>query len=277
MSDVSSLFVKLYESEVSAAYQQEGSLFQSMVRSKSVTNAAKVQFPWLGKMEATTKSGTGKIPTSKIEHKPVEVELTDYYAAATIDETDLDKINYDERAQYAKMGAYALGRKTDEVIIDAMVKGQTTDTGSADTSFNMALIRSIISKFNKADVPDDRQRFCAVGPEQWEYLMKQDVFVRSDYVGDLYPLLKNKENRLWRGIVWFQSNMLIKPSAATTTNLLFHKTAVGCANGKKVSSKVEYRIDYDDYFAMNKMAIGAKVIDNTGVIKFTTKDAMAAD
>lgn len=277
MNDVSTVFVKLYESEVSNAYQQEGSLFQSLVRNKSVTNAAKVQFPWLGKMDAVTKSGTGKIPTAKVEHKPVEIELVDYYAASTIDEADLDKINYDERQQYAKLGGYALGRKTDEVVVKAMTNGQTVDSGSADASFNLDLIRGIISKFNKADVPDDRQRFCAVGADQWEYLMKQDAFVRSDYVGADYPLLKNKENRLWRGIVWFQTNMLAKPSAATTTCLLFHKTAVGCANGKKVSSKIEYRIDYDDYFVMNKMAIGAKVIDADGVVKFTVKDAIATD
>ena len=41
---------------------------------------------------------------------------------------DEPKINYDERRVVASAGAYALGRKTDELIINTMNSGAATDT-----------------------------------------------------------------------------------------------------------------------------------------------------
>nr|DAU21542.1 MAG TPA: major capsid protein [Caudoviricetes sp.] len=273
MSDVSAVFTKKYESEVAVEYQQQSSLMRSTVRVKTAMGSEAVKFPWLGKIDAAQKGRNGKVPTSNVEHKSVEVKISDYYAAATIDEQDLDKLNFDARRPYVELGASALGRKADQIIIAAMSAGQTTDKGGNTQALDLAFIRKIISSFNKALVPDDGKRFCAVGADQWETLMSFDEFVKSDYVGDSYPLLRGVENRKWRNINWFVVPELPKPVATATTCFLYHQNAVGIAESRKVTSKIEYRIDYDDYFCMNKMGMGAGVIDAAGVLKFTVKDA----
>ena len=52
-----------------------------------------------------------------IDHTPVECFLTDYYAGDWVDQMDELKTNIDERTVITNAGAYALGRKTDELII----------------------------------------------------------------------------------------------------------------------------------------------------------------
>lgn len=272
MGDVSTVFVKKYEAEVQAEFQQQTSLMQSTVRSKPIMNAEAVKFPWMGKVIAGTKARGGLIPTMDADHKSIELTGTEYYAASYVEENDLDRLNFDERREYVKMGAYALGRKTDEVIIDAMKTGQSTDSGNASNPLTMAILSGLIAKMNKADVPDDGQRYCVVGPDQWEQLMAIDQFVKADYVGPEYPLLKNVENRRFRGINFFVSNLLPAGTGTSTICFLYHRLGVGAAVGKRVTAQIDRIPEKDSYLVNNKIRIGAAVVDKTGVIKFSVKD-----
>ena len=55
-----------------------------------------------------------------LEHTNVSVTLEDYFAGEWIDDLDQLRINHDEMLVAQQSGAYALGRKTDDLIIDAM-------------------------------------------------------------------------------------------------------------------------------------------------------------
>lgn len=57
-----------------------------------------------------------------LDHSPVECELQDFYAGDWVDALDELKVSIDERRVIANSGAYALGRKTDELIIEALAK-----------------------------------------------------------------------------------------------------------------------------------------------------------
>ena len=65
------------------------------------------------------------------------IVLQDYYAGEWIDRLDEIKTNIDERTVIANAGAYALGRKTDELIIAALdtatQEATGTGTGLTDT------------------------------------------------------------------------------------------------------------------------------------------------
>ena len=61
-----------------------------------------------------------------LDHTNVECTLEDYYAGDWVDHLDELKTNIDERQVIANAGAYALGRKSDEMIITAL-DGATTN------------------------------------------------------------------------------------------------------------------------------------------------------
>ena len=68
-----------------------------------------------------------------VDRTPVEVPAAgDYYAGDWVDQLDELKINIDERQVVANAGAYALGRKTDELIIAALDRPRQIAGGGSD-------------------------------------------------------------------------------------------------------------------------------------------------
>jgi len=116
---------------VHEAYQRMGSKLRQTVRSKGDVKGSSTPFQNVWQGAAATKSRHGRVPVMSIDHTAVECVLTDYYAGDWIDKLDEMKVNIDERQVIANAGAYALGRKTDELIITAL--DSSTNYAGADT------------------------------------------------------------------------------------------------------------------------------------------------
>ena len=142
-----------------------------------------------------------------LDHTPVECVLTDYYAGDWVDELDELKTNVDERRVVASAGAYALGRKSDELIIAELNKA-TNSVQTSSAGLTKLKIFEALEFLNANDVPDDGQRFGVVGVHQWNELLSMDEFSKASYVGDTYPLLKGTESRKWMGVNWILHNSL---------------------------------------------------------------------
>lgn len=113
-------FSRQFEAEVHLAYQRMGSKLRNTVRTKDGIKGSSTTFQKVGKGTASTKARHGKVPVMNIDHVPVEISLQDYYAGDWVDALDEIKLRHDERSVVANAGAYALGRKTDELLIAAM-------------------------------------------------------------------------------------------------------------------------------------------------------------
>ena len=116
-TSIDQAFVKQYQVEVQEAYQRQGSRLRTTVRSKTDIRGASTVFQKIGSGTAAAKSRNGIVPVMNLDHTSVECFLQDHYAGDWIDKFDELKTNLDERAVVANAGAYALGRKSDELII----------------------------------------------------------------------------------------------------------------------------------------------------------------
>ncbi|MEO5374728.1 MAG: phage capsid protein [Alphaproteobacteria bacterium] len=264
-------FVKNFQGEVHQAYQRMGSKLRGTVRTKNNIVGSSTVFQTVGKGTASTKARHGKVPVMNVDHGTVECQLYDYYAGDWIDSLDELKTNVPERHVVAEAGAYALGRKTDELIIDALATATQT-VGDYSTGLTKNLVLSAFEKLNGQDVPDDGQRFGVVGPHQWNELLNLQEFSDAHYVGDLYPWLKGTETRKWLGIVWIMHTGLPLASTDDRDVFIYHKTAVGHASGADVKTDVTWHGDRASFFANNMMSQGAGLIDNTGVVKIKCDD-----
>ena len=114
--NIEQAFVKQFEREVHEAYQRQGSKLRPTVRTKSGVRGSSTVFQRVGRGLANTKARHGMVPVMNLEFSAVEAALTDYYAGEWVDALDELKTNIDERTVLANAGAFALGRKTDELI-----------------------------------------------------------------------------------------------------------------------------------------------------------------
>ena len=271
-------FIKHFEGDVHLAYQRTGSKLRNAVRTKNDIKGATAVFQKVGKGTASTKARHGLVPVMSVDFTPVECNLYDYYAGDWIDSLDELKNNIDERQIVASAGAYALGRKTDELIINALTSA-SSDVGDYSTGLTKSLILGAFAKLNANEVPDDGQRFGIVGVNQWNELLNIPEFSDSDYVGEDYPWLKGTESRKWLGINWIMHTGL--PLGGVGNNerdcFIFHKTAIGHAVGQDVKSDITWHGDHAAHFVSNSMSQGACLIDETGIVKIKCDDTASIE
>ncbi len=267
---INQAFIKQYEADVHIAYQRMGAKLRNAVRSKTSTTGAATVFQKAGTGIAATKSRHGMVPVMNVEHTQVECALEDYYAGDWLDKLDEIKTNVDERKTLVDAGAYALGRKTDEMILAAAM-GAGKTVGDYSGGLSKGLLLAAFETLNAADVPDDGQRFGVVGPHQWNELLAIDEFASSDFASDAFPWLKGTESRKWLGITWLMHSGL-PLSGAQRDCFLWHKTAIGHAIGAEVQSDITWHGDRAAWFVNNMMSQGACLIDGNGVVRIQVSD-----
>lgn len=260
-------FIKQFEREVHEAYQRQGSKLRNTVRTISEVNGSSAIFQKVGKGTASTKSTHGMVPVMNLAHSNIEVILSDYYAGDWVDRLDELKTNIDERQVIANAGANALGRKTDELIINAL--DTATDNVIADSNLGLTKdkILEAFETFGENDVPDDSERFCIVGWKQWSELLKLEEFVNSDYIGaDNLPFANVTQAKMWLGTVFIPHSGLPVDGNDIRSCFWYHKTAVGHAASSDVQTDITWHGDRASHFVNNMMSQGAGLIDEAGII-----------
>jgi hypothetical protein len=258
-------FIKQFEQEVHQAYQRMGSKLRNTVRVKNGVQGSSTVFQKVGKGSASTKARHGKVPVMNIDHTPIECQLLDFYAGDWVDQLDELKINIDERQVLANAGAFALGRKTDELILTAL--GQTTKVAGAGTDgLTKAKVLEAFEMLGDLDVPDDGQRYAVIGWKQWSDLLDIAEFADADFVGPDELPWRGTQAKRWLGTLWQPHSGLV---LSTNVRLCFwyHRSAIGHAIGQDVITDVTWHGDRAAHFVSNSMSQGACLIDGDGVIE----------
>ena len=262
-SSITNAFITQFEAEVHMAYQRMGSKLKNLVRTVNGVNGSTVKFQKVAKGSANTKARHAEVVAMDLAHSNVSATLTDYYAADYVDKLDELKINIDERQVVAQSAAYALGRKTDEVLISTLDAATSiaANVNSSATGMTLIKAKNMMEVFNGNDVPDDNQRYWAVGPKQWSDLLSVDQFSRVEYVGpsDL-PFPNGMTAKRWMGFLFFVHSGL-SLSGSDRKNLAFHKSAIGCGIGSDVRTEVNYIPEKVSHLITSMISLGSVQID----------------
>ena len=267
-TSIDQAFIKQFEREVHESYQRQGSKLRNTVRTISEVNGSTAVFQKVGKGTASTKSTHGMVPVMNLSHSAVECTLQDYYAGDWVDRLQELKINIDERQVIANAGAYALGRKTDELIITALagVSG-VQEVAEGNTGMTLPKVMSAFEKLGAADVPDDGERYAIVGWKQWSELLQIDEFSSADYVGTDDLPFNGTQAKRWLGTLWIPHSGLPKDSNDIRSCFWYHRTALGHAAGSDVQTDITWHGDRAAHFVNNMMSQGAARIDDTGIVE----------
>lgn len=271
-STIDNAFIRQFEREVHEAYQRQGSKLRNTVRSVSNIKGASTVFQKVGKGTAGTKSRHGLVPVMNLAHSNVECVLEDSYAGDWVDRLDELKTNIAEREVIASAGGNALGRKTDEHIINALATlpgGQIIAAGGV--GLTKAKVLKQFEMLGQADVPDDGQRFAVIGWKQWSDLLSIDEFSNADYVGGDKLPWHGVQAKSWLGTTWMPHSGL-PISGNERSCFVYHKTAVGFASGSDVQTDISWHGDRAAHFINNMMSQGAVLIDEIGGIEILCQE-----
>jgi hypothetical protein len=258
-------FVKHFQSDVHLEYQRTGSKLRNTVRTKNNIVGSSTTFQKVGKGTASTKARHGKVPVMNVDHNPSECSLSDYYAGDWVDTLDEIKSANNERQVIIRAGAYALGRKSDELVIEKL-DTSTNYAGTGADGLTKAKVLTAFEMLGEADVPDDGERYAIIGWKQWSDLLGIQEFANADYIGEDELPWKGTQAKRWLGALWMPHSGLTKDGSNIRYCYWYHKTAIGHGIGKDVTTDVTWHGDRAAFFINNMMSQGTCLIDTSGVV-----------
>lgn len=268
-NQISTAFIKQYEREVHTAYQRRGSKLRGTVRTITGVEGYSTTFQKVGKGSAGTKDRHGLVPVMNVDHTVVECILADYYAGDWVDRLDLLKTNVDERKVVTDAGAFALGRKTDELILNELLSATTSiAVGTSHTTPTKVLAG--IAALGARDVPmEDGEIYFLCGWPEWTNLMTYATFASADYVpsSEMPFAGQGMVAKRWSGVMVMPSSLIGADGNNVSTGVMWHSSAVGHAVGAEVSTDITWHGDRASHFVANSMSMGAELIDDNGIIK----------
>ena len=266
---LSNAFIASFDTMVKQDFQK-GSVLRGTVREKTGVVGSTHRFPRLGKGAAVAR-GTASADVVPIgyAHSNKTLTLSDWVAPEYSDIFDLEKINFDEKAELSKAIGMSLGRRMDEIIIGAL--NAATGTGSiavGGTGLTLAKIISTSRILNEEGV-EATDRYFAVSPQAIEDMLAETKITSSDYA-TLRALMTGEINT-YMGFKW---NMIetraeggLPLSVNDRTCFAYHKSAAGLGIGMEPKTEMNYVPHKLSWLITGKLSAGATDIDAKGIVK----------
>lgn len=273
---------KLFDSDVKASFQQMGLLDNAVTIRKDVKGSS-YQFNKMGKGIANQKAIQEDVTPMDVEHTQQVVTLQRWYAPEYTDFFDNKEAPYEERKELVDVIAGALGRRKDQLILNAISDATisysgdntvATSIGGSDTDLNVTKLRKAARILDDAGVPDKDRYFVGsvVGKEA---LLGSTEVTSADYNNVKALVNGDVDSFLGFKFIWINTRQEggLPKSGSVRENYAFHKSAVGMAVGDHISAKVSWVPEKDAWLSLGKMRGGAVARDTDGMVLVNTYES----
>jgi hypothetical protein len=275
---LSTNFVTLFDAEVKQAYQAQQQL-AGTCRTRTGVVGSTVQFPLIGKGVAGIRIPQTDVTPLNIAHTNVSATLSDYAAPEYTDIFDQTHVNYEERSELVQVVAGAIGRRADQIKLDAMVAATPTATvansiGGANSNLNVAKIREAKRQLDGNNVPTG-DRFFLMSADGLANLLSETEISSSDF--NTVKALVNGQVNTFLGFTFIMmgdrdEGGLGIDGSSDRTSFAWHKDAMGYAESMAQSTEINYVAEKTSWLVTGKLSAGAVAIDPEGLVEITTRE-----
>ena len=272
--------VNSFDSRVKKAYEM-GALLRGTVELANNIVGATHRFNRMGKGMATRRIDQTDVVPMNIVHGNTTATLEDWNAAEYTGVFNQQKVNYKEQDKLAMIIANAIGRREDQLILDALDAAATNLTvgvniGGANTGLNTAKCRATSKELNKMGVPRMKgERSIVISAEGLEQLLGDSDANTVDK--NAVKLLYDGEINYWVGLSFVMMEDRDEGGlpivANERTNFAYHRAAIGLAVGINMRTEVNYVPVKTSYLANGLFSAGSVHIDAEGIVEVTTREA----
>jgi hypothetical protein len=276
--NLSTAFVTLFDAEVKQAYQASAVL-RPAVRIRSGVEGSTYKFPKIGKGVAQVRIPQTDVTPLNVTYSQVTATLSDYIAAEYSDIFMQAKVNFDERRELVKVVSSAIGRRQDQLILDALTASSATsvsnDIGGTDSNMNVAKLRSAAQTLNANNVPMEG-RHVIIHASSLASLLSETAVTSSDF--NTVKALVQGEINTFMGFTFHvlgdrTEGGLIKDGSNDRTCFAFHKDAVGLAEGIAPKTEINYIAEKTSFLIASMFSAGAVAIDDEGIVKIVCRES----
>jgi len=274
-TNLSPAFVQLFDAEVHQAYQAAAQL-RGTARMRTGVVGDTVKFPKVGTGQASVRSPQTDVVPINGTFSQVSVSLTDYVAAEYSDVFNQAKVNFDERQELAQLVGNSIGRREDQIIIDALdaasagstvAKTVVTSGSAAASNLNVGKIIAAKKALDAKNVPVTDRHF-VIHANNLAGLLGDERAISGDYQ-QIQALVGGQINQM----MGFTFHMIgdrdeggLPLSTNDRTCFAFHRSALGCAVGIAPKTEINYIPEKTSFLITAMLSMGAGAIDVDGIV-----------
>ena len=276
---LSNAFVTLFDAEVKQAYQASAMLVPA-VRQRRGVEGSTVKFPKVGKGAATLRVAQTDVTPLNVGFSSVTCTLQDWNAAEYSDIFSQAKVNFDERSELVKVVASAMGRRQDQLILDALAGSGTSltvsnDIGASDSNMNIAKLREAKRLMDKNNVPPDNRNII-IHANGLANLLSETTVTSSDF--NTVKALVQGELNTYMGFKFHVLGDRAEGGLAIDGSLdrvcfAFHRDALGYAEGIGMRTEINYIAEKTSWLVNEVFSAGAITIDAEGIVQITCRES----
>ena len=271
--NVTTAFVTLFESEVKQAYQAE-SVLRGTMRSRTNVQGNTVKFPKIGKGTATVRVPQTDVTPLNVTYSQVTATMSDYIAAEYSDIFHQSHINFDERRELVEVVSKAIGRRIDQVCIDALNAAASpstvaTSVGGAASNMNIEKLRASAKALNEKNVPAS-DRYMLMHASQLDALLGETEVTSSDFAS-VKALVQGEIDTFmgFRFITIGDRDEGGLPKPSTRSCFAWHKDSMGYAESMAQKTEVNYIPEKTSFLVSSMFSAGSIAIDDEGIVKIS--------
>jgi hypothetical protein len=276
---LSNAFVTLFDAEVKQAYQAKAQLIAA-VRQRRGVEGSTAKFPKVGKGVATLRIPQTDVTPLNVDFSQVTATMEDWNAAEYSDIFMQQKVNFDERQELVQVVANAIGRRQDQLVIDALTASSTSNTvsndiGGTDTNLNLDKLLSAKKLLDKGNVPP-QDRHMVIHANSLASILAEQKLTSSDYAS--VKALVSGEINTFLGFTFHVLGDRTEGGLAVDGSLdrtvwAFHKDAVGYAEGMGPKTEINYVPEKTSFLVNSMFSAGAVAIDAEGIVQITCRES----
>lgn len=272
-----------YDTEIKLAYQGAGYL-RSCVRLKTGVTGQQFAFRKMGAAVAYQQTASAEeITPNDTSHSKIFATLTNWRVGDYTDLFDQAETNIDERSDLAKNHAMALGRREDQLIIDA-VDAASSIAGTVDEDFGATNSGITADKLRRAKrylvarQSAGSDHYFLINAAGLETALAEIEVTSADYQTMKALVDANLDNKKAFGFTFKVIEDRVEgglPSISTSIRQCFayDKQAVGLATAIEPSARVDFIPTKGAWLSQSISKAGAAVIDALGVVEVQSFEA----
>ena len=228
------------------------------------------KFRRMGKGLANQKASSADVVAMGVGHEFKTATLANWNAPEFTDIFDAQDVNFDEKQELASTIAGALGRRCDQLVIDAMDASTplTTPVAAGGTNLTIAKVNSAQVELRDQGVPNT-ELFAVIEAGGLGGLLADEKATSSDYQA-VKALVSGEINTL----VGFQFIILetraeggLTEAANVVDSWFFQRPSVGLAIGIDMKTEINYVPEKTSWLTNGMLKAGSVVRDEGGLVK----------
>ena len=264
-------FTAQYKREFTAAFEQRQSLLRNTVTTEAMIEGQTATFLVAGSGGATaqTRGVNGLIPARADDNNQYTATLVEWHDLVRKTRFNVFASQGNQTAIMQKTTMSVMNRKFDEDILSSLSSATQSPAGGAQTmSLDYAMHIGTILGNNEVDITDGMTTF-VITPAAYAYLMQTKEFTSADYV-NAKPFTGQPMMFRWALFNWIVHPNLTGKGTATETCYAYHRDAIGHAfDVDALNQAIGYNDEQDYSYARCSAFMGGKILQNSGIVKFT--------